>query len=159
MNEFLVELTPGRELLYRTPLALRAAIRTGEITEQARIFHRATSTWVPITEHPEFRRVRAEPPPVLEPAQPLDLVAPPPAPQRRGIFRSVAELGAALATSGLASIRKHLEASAAKSEQPAEPPKPGVALKPASSIQAGQPIKPAQPESPGSTRDRWTFFP
>jgi hypothetical protein len=63
MSEYLVEVTPGRELLYRTPGALRAAMRDGTITADSRIFHRATARWISITKHPEYRRYQADPPP------------------------------------------------------------------------------------------------
>jgi hypothetical protein len=67
--EYLVELTPGREVVYPNPGALRAALRSGEITGDSRIYHRAGSCWVSIMEHPEYRRVLAErrPPDWLEP--------------------------------------------------------------------------------------------
>lgn len=158
MSEYLVEVTPGRELLYRTPLALRAAIRSGEITADSRIFHRATSSWVAITEHPEYRKVQAElnPPSWLDPPLPPELVAPPPVRQKRGFFRSLAEIGAALAASGWASITKHLGSGDTK---PVTSPKTAVSSKPVSSIQASQPAQQAKPQSSGPTRKRWTFFP
>ena len=60
MTEFLVEVTPGRELRYRSSLSFRLAIRSAEIPPEARIFHRARRTWLPITAHPEYRRIQAE---------------------------------------------------------------------------------------------------
>ena len=62
MSEYLIEVTPGRELVFRTPWALRAAMREGTITADSRIFHRATARWISITKHPEYRRYQAEPP-------------------------------------------------------------------------------------------------
>jgi zinc D-Ala-D-Ala dipeptidase len=77
MSEYLVEVTPGRQLVYRTPWALRAAMHDGTITADSRILHRATSSWVCITKHPEYRRYQAEislppwfdPSPVVEPEE------------------------------------------------------------------------------------------
>ncbi len=60
MTEFLVEVRPGRELRYRSSLSLRLAIRSSEIPPEARIFHRARRTWLPITAHPEYRRIQSE---------------------------------------------------------------------------------------------------
>lgn len=78
MTEFLVAVRPGLELVYRTPFALRAAMRRGEITPDSRIYHRAASRWISITEHPEYRKFLAErhPPDWLEPI-PFDPVPPP----------------------------------------------------------------------------------
>jgi len=69
MTEYLVEVTPGREVVYRTALALRAAMRSGEITPDSRVYHRAASRWISIAEHPEYRKFLAErrPPNWLEP--------------------------------------------------------------------------------------------
>ncbi len=60
MTEFLVEVTPGRELRYRSSLSFRLAIRSAEIPPEARVYHRARRTWLPITAHPEYRRIQAE---------------------------------------------------------------------------------------------------
>ncbi len=60
MTEFLVEVTPGRELRYRSSLSFRLAIRSSEIPPEARIFHRARRTWLPITAHPVYRRIQSE---------------------------------------------------------------------------------------------------
>jgi zinc D-Ala-D-Ala dipeptidase len=70
MSEYLVEVTPGRELVYRTPGQLRAAMHGGAVTADSRIFHRATARWISITKHPEYRRYQAEisPPPWSDPA-------------------------------------------------------------------------------------------
>jgi hypothetical protein len=70
MSEYLVEVKPGRDLLYRTPGELRAAMHGGVVTADSRIFHRATARWISITKHPEYRRYQAEisPPPWSDPA-------------------------------------------------------------------------------------------
>ena len=79
MSGYLVEIMAGEERLYHTLLAFRDAIQAGEITPESRIYHRAAARWIPITEHPEYRRHLAErrPPDWLdpipfEPAQPLE---------------------------------------------------------------------------------------
>lgn len=56
---YLVELEAGREELYESVEALAAAIHQGEVGPRARIFHRASSSWVSITVHPEYKRVAA----------------------------------------------------------------------------------------------------
>jgi hypothetical protein len=57
---YLVELQPGTEVLYHTVAELTAAIRSGDVGSQSWIYHRASSTWVPITVHPEYKRVSGE---------------------------------------------------------------------------------------------------
>jgi hypothetical protein len=56
---FLVEIEAGREALYDSVNALAAAIRRGEVGPQSRIFHRASSSWISITLHPEFKKAAA----------------------------------------------------------------------------------------------------
>jgi hypothetical protein len=56
---YLVEIAPGREELYDSVTALAAAIRSGVVGSQSRIFHRASSSWVSITVHPEYKKVAA----------------------------------------------------------------------------------------------------
>jgi hypothetical protein len=57
---FLVEIEAGREALYDSVNALAGAIRRGEVGARSRIFHRASSSWISITLHPEFKKVAAE---------------------------------------------------------------------------------------------------
>jgi hypothetical protein len=57
---YLVELQPGTEVLYHTVAELTAAIRSGDVGSQSWIYHRASSTWVPITVHPEYKRVTGQ---------------------------------------------------------------------------------------------------
>jgi hypothetical protein len=57
---YLVELQPGTEVLYHSVAELTAAIRCGNVGPQSWIYHRASSTWVPITVHPEYKRVSGE---------------------------------------------------------------------------------------------------
>lgn len=56
---YLVEIAAGREAVYDSVKALGAAIRRGEVGPHARIFHRASSSWISITLHPEYRRAAA----------------------------------------------------------------------------------------------------
>jgi hypothetical protein len=60
---YLVELRPGKEELYRTGDELAAAIRSGEVDGHSRIYHRATSKWISITLHPQYKAILAEAPP------------------------------------------------------------------------------------------------
>jgi hypothetical protein len=64
---YLVELRPGKEELYRTGDDLAAAIRSGEVDGHSRIYHRATSKWISITLHPQYKAIIAE-----KPARPSD---------------------------------------------------------------------------------------
>ncbi|MGH7630269.1 MAG: hypothetical protein ACREOF_13000 [Gemmatimonadales bacterium] len=56
---FLVEPESGQRCHYRSAGALGAAIRRGELGPQARIFHQTTNRWLPITVHPEYRKVES----------------------------------------------------------------------------------------------------
>ena len=56
---YLVEIEAGREALYNSVDALAQAIRRGEVGPQSRIFHRASSSWISITLHPEFKKAAA----------------------------------------------------------------------------------------------------
>jgi hypothetical protein len=57
---FVVEPGTGKSRGYANAHELGAAIRRGELGPQARIYHRATDRWLPITVHPEYRRAAAE---------------------------------------------------------------------------------------------------
>ena len=57
---FLVEREPGNVAVYNSQAELSGAIREGVIGPTARIYHRRSSQWLPITEHPTYRQVRAE---------------------------------------------------------------------------------------------------
>ena len=170
MSDFLVEVMPGRELVYRTPLSLRAAIRSGEITPDSRIFHRATSSWISITEHPEYRRVQEEHIPAawLQPEPLPEPVLLKPAPTQSLLRRKLAGLsdvirreraiaesfvfhGYRRAASGWASLKRR---RATPGEKAASPRKPAP-------VQPAQPSPSTPPDPPpsGPSRDRWTFFP
>ena len=66
---YLVEIEAGREQVYQSVEALAAAIRNGVIGPDSRIFHRASSSWISITLHPEYRKAVGSRPP--EPLPPL----------------------------------------------------------------------------------------
>jgi hypothetical protein len=65
---YLVELRPGKEELYRTGDDLAAAIRSGEVDGHSRIYHRATSKWISITLHPQYKAIVA----TAKPARPAE---------------------------------------------------------------------------------------
>lgn len=65
---YLVELRPGKEELYRTGDELAAAIRSGDVDMHSRIYHRATSKWISVTLHPQYKAIAAERP--AEPPMP-----------------------------------------------------------------------------------------
>ena len=57
---YLVELRPGKEELYRTGDELAAAIRSGDVDTHSRIYHRATSKWISVTLHPQYKAIVSE---------------------------------------------------------------------------------------------------
>ena len=65
---YLVELRPGKEELYRTGDELATAIRNGDVDMHSRIYHRATSKWISVTLHPQYKAIVSERP--APPAQP-----------------------------------------------------------------------------------------
>src|SRR5687767_3968777 len=67
---YLVELRPGKEELYRSGDELAAAIRRGDVDVHSRIYHRATSKWISVTLHPQFKAIVAEK--TTEPLPPLE---------------------------------------------------------------------------------------
>jgi hypothetical protein len=68
---YLVELRPGKEELYRTGDELAAAIRNGDVDMHSRIYHRATSKWISVTLHPQYKAIVSERPAVA-PLPPLE---------------------------------------------------------------------------------------
>jgi hypothetical protein len=68
---YLVELRPGKEELYRTTEELASAIRKGDVDMHSRIYHRATSKWISVTLHPQYKAIVAERP-APPPAPPLE---------------------------------------------------------------------------------------
>ena len=71
---YLVELRPGKEELYRSTDELAAAIRSGDVDKHSRIYHRATSKWISVTLHPQFKAIISEVPPApsAPPLPPLE---------------------------------------------------------------------------------------
>jgi hypothetical protein len=67
---YLVELRPGKEELYRTGDELAAAIRSGDVDMHSRIYHRATSKWISVTLHPQYKAIVEHP--VEPPLPPLE---------------------------------------------------------------------------------------
>jgi hypothetical protein len=108
---FLVEIEAGREQLFQTVDALAAAIRGGMIGPDSRIYHRATSSWISITYHPEYRRAMA-----ARPAEPL-----PPLNRSQWTFFGT--------ESPSRQIAETSEASNGQREAPAEPAKPARGLR------------------------------
>jgi hypothetical protein len=162
MTEFLVEVRPGREVVYRSTWALREAMRSGEISADSRIFHRVTSQWISITQHPEYRRFLTD----AEPAwlQPADAGEPGPAGETAGPPRPPRWTGLSQRLAGLA---HRISAAWAgwKQRLAAPSPPPGSRPPAARSKASGQtpPPPPAGdvPRPPDSSpqRDRWTYFP
>jgi hypothetical protein len=54
---YLVELSPGKEELYRSSDELALAIRNGDVDARSRIYHRATAKWISITLHPQYKAI------------------------------------------------------------------------------------------------------
>jgi len=56
----LVELDTGDQRVFASPGELADAIKRGEVSPSARIYHRASAQWLPITVHPHFRETAAQ---------------------------------------------------------------------------------------------------
>jgi hypothetical protein len=93
-----IELSPGEETVFRSIEELAVAIKRGVVTPRARIYHNASSKWLPIQFHPHYKTALSMPlsqselvagPPIkplstlsLEQSIPIDPPAPPaPAPK------------------------------------------------------------------------------
>jgi hypothetical protein len=88
-----IELSPGEETVFRSIEELAVAIKRGVVTPRARIYHNASSKWLPIQFHPHYKTALSMPlsqsalvagPPVkplsalsLEPPLPMDPPSPP----------------------------------------------------------------------------------
>ena len=57
---YLVELSPGKEELYRSSDELALAIRNGDV-DALPIYHRATAKWISITLHPQYKAIITAP--------------------------------------------------------------------------------------------------
>jgi hypothetical protein len=68
---YLVELSPGKEELYRSSDELALAIRNGDVDARSRIYHRATAKWISITLHPQYKAIitMAKEEPLARPAR------------------------------------------------------------------------------------------
>jgi hypothetical protein len=163
MSGYLVQLSPGREFLYRTPWEFRAAIHSGEITEVARIYHHASESWISIRMHPEFRRFEAER------EQPhwsdagtdeIETYPRPPALRRRvkpslihRLQHSLRRVLASLTAPPQAPENQH---SSREPEPP--PPRPAPVTRPPRPADTpARPSRPSKPNDQGS-RNRWTFY-
>ena len=56
-----IELSPGEETAFRSIEELAVAIRRGVVTPRARIFHNASSKWLPIQFHPHYKTALSMP--------------------------------------------------------------------------------------------------
>jgi hypothetical protein len=56
-----IELSPGEETAFRSIEELAVAIRRGVVTPKARIWHNASSKWLPIQFHPHYRQAAEMP--------------------------------------------------------------------------------------------------
>jgi hypothetical protein len=50
-----IELSPGEETVFRSIEELAVAIKRGVVTPRARIFHNASSKWLPVQFHPHYK--------------------------------------------------------------------------------------------------------
>jgi hypothetical protein len=80
-----IELSPGDETVFRSIEELAVAIKRGVVTPRARIFHSATSRWLPIQFHPHYKAALSLPltqaalvaGPQAKPLSTLNLALPP----------------------------------------------------------------------------------
>jgi hypothetical protein len=56
-----IELSPGDETVFRSIEELAVAIRRGVVTPRARIYHNASSRWLPIQFHPHYKTAASMP--------------------------------------------------------------------------------------------------
>src|SRR3954468_738415 len=56
-----IELSPGEETVFRSMEELAVAIKRGVVTSRARIFHNASSKWLPIQFHPHYKTALSMP--------------------------------------------------------------------------------------------------
>jgi hypothetical protein len=160
LHGYLVEVTPGRELLYRTPWAFREAIRIGQITAESRIFHRAKSQWISITEHPEYRKFMSEREPLPPPGgRSGPAASSPPGRTRQSEVKSapaaptppISQKAAGLyqrMTLGLTELKRRLET--AKPKRSVRQPQPRATPAPPARAPAVKPI--ARTPAPGPSK-------
>ncbi|MEP7227846.1 MAG: hypothetical protein ABI785_10830, partial [Gemmatimonadales bacterium] len=125
-----IELSPGEETAFRTIEELAVAIRRNVVTSKARIYHNATSKWLPIQFHPHYKLA------VSMPLTQADLVAGPPVKPLSSL-----KLGEADASPPAAAPSSREAATqAALAAWPAPKPVSTPAAKPAPTPQPRQPI-------------------
>ena len=56
-----IELSPGEETVFRSIEELAVAIKRGVVTPRARIYHNASSKWLPIQFHPHYKAALSMP--------------------------------------------------------------------------------------------------
>src|SRR3982750_1251157 len=56
-----IELSPGEKTVFRSIEELAVAIKRGVVTSRARIFHNASSKWLPIQFHPHYKTALSMP--------------------------------------------------------------------------------------------------
>jgi hypothetical protein len=56
-----IELSPGEETVFRSIEELAVAIKRGVVTPRARIYHNASSKWLPIQFHPHYKTALSMP--------------------------------------------------------------------------------------------------
>jgi hypothetical protein len=56
-----IELRPGQEASYQSFDEFAAAVQSGTVSADARVWHGASSKWLPITVHPHYKRALAAP--------------------------------------------------------------------------------------------------
>jgi hypothetical protein len=55
MQMYRIELSPGEETAFRSIEELAVAIKRGVVTSRSRIWHNASSKWLPIEFHPHYK--------------------------------------------------------------------------------------------------------
>jgi hypothetical protein len=73
-----IELRPGQEVSFQSFDEFAAAVRAGEISADARVWHGASSKWLPVTVHPHYKRAMTAPPKAAPVAVPAPVAPPAP---------------------------------------------------------------------------------
>jgi hypothetical protein len=165
-----IELSPGEETAFRTIEELAVAIRRGVVTSKARIWHNATSKWLPIQFHPHYQTAAAMPltqadlvagPPVT-PLSALNLPDPnAPAPRVSG-FRPVDPSPQPESSGSTARVTPFKASSPYHQPEPQLPPSPVAGLpliEPLGSMSMPAPSKPEPIQPPAFTPDRTFALP
>lgn len=117
-----IELSPGEETVFRSIEELAVAIKRGVVTSRARIYHNASSRWLPIQFHPHYKAALS-----MQLTQAALVAGPPVKP--------------------LSTLRLQEQVA----PEPLPPP-PVPMLKLTAPVDAPAPRKPAQSESSGKTK-------